>query len=290
MAVRVSELLRDGQTPGRIRRMPTPYWGIRDDRLPVGLEERCRAFLPRIGTACFSHVTAARLWGLPLPWRVERDDRLHVAFPAGHRAPRATGVVGHELAFRPGDTAQSGGLPLTSPARTWRDLAGVLATADLVALGDAILRRSPFSATGLDAQSRIVGVRGRRRMLEALPLLDARAESPQESLLRVALIRSGMPALEVNPVLRDSHGRFVARVDLKFVDFPVVVEFDGDIHRSDPATWRRDVERHADIQDLGLDLVRVLGDDSPRFVGAVARVSRRLIRHGWTPSRTHSSR
>src|SRR5215207_5217936 len=43
----------------------------------------------------FSHATAARLWGIPLPTAVERRTELHVSVPAGSACPASRGVAGH---------------------------------------------------------------------------------------------------------------------------------------------------------------------------------------------------
>lgn len=289
MSVRVKELLEVGVTPGRVRRMLAPYWGLREHaKMPDDIFSRCEAFKPRLGAACYSHATAAMLWGLPLPLRIRQDPRLHVAFARGHRAPRAAGVVGHELNFT--DRVFITGLPATTPDRTWRDLGTMLDVPHLVAAGDALLRSGMARVTDLDRQSASRGIRSREKLRTALLLLDPRSESPQESLLRVALVRAGLPELLVNHDLRDEGGAFVARVDLRFRDYPVVVEFDGDGHRTDRAQWIRDVGRHSAIQDLGLDLVRALGDDSPSFPEAIDRTRARLLRHGWTPRHTRPSR
>ncbi len=53
--------------------------------------------------------------------------------------PRRVNVAGHLLTFLPEETAEHDGVKLTSPARTWLDLASVLKLEDLVAAGDSLV-------------------------------------------------------------------------------------------------------------------------------------------------------
>lgn len=284
-SLRVRDALLAGFAPGEVRRrLAAPFWGIRAPEISFDLATRCAQFSPRRGAAVYSHTTAARLLGLPVPLEWELDLRLHVAFSRGHRAPFARDVIGHELALRPGDVVEHSGLLVTDPARTMRDLARMLTLPDLVAVGDAVLRQYPGSASRLALHAQVRGFRGRARFVEALALLDARAESPKESQLRVALVGAALPNLAVNVPLFDARGAFVARPDLKFVDYPVILEYEGDGHRTDKAQWRRDLERIASMEDLGNDVIRVSGNDAPLFTGAVARARTRLRHHGWRPS------
>lgn len=89
-----------------------------------------------------------------------------------------------------------------------------------------------------------------------------------------------MPRL-LNVDLFDRRGDFLARADLRFRGFAVVSEYDGAGHLTDPAQWRRDVERYSLREDADLAVVRALADDAPLFPRAVARCRRALIRAGW---------
>jgi len=63
----------------------------------------------------------------------------------------------------------------------------------------------------------------------------------------------------------------VARVDLKFRDFPIAPEYDGDQHRTNSRQWRRDVSRLADLAEVGITVVRATADDLPDFRKLVSR-------------------
>ena len=137
-------------------------------------------------------------------------------------------------------------MPVSGPERTWLDLASLLTLRELVAAGDFLVRRgAPLTTIDVlrDAFARYPGRPGRPLIRAALPLLDAGAESPRESWLRIMLIEAGFPAFETNQNIVDENGNFVARVDLVSRRHRIVVEYEGDHHRSDPVQWQRDVAR-----------------------------------------------
>jgi hypothetical protein len=285
-AFTVREALRSGYTRHEVDRiLPKPFWGIRAEQESLSTEGRCRQFLCRLPEGAFySHTTAALLWGVTLPPWHEHDMRLHVSVPAGHRAVDAKQIIGHEVALSPSEHTTVNGLPVSAPTRVWRELGQLLSLADLVAVGDELLRRNrPLcSLSALRTASYSRGYRGKRNVMAALLMLDGRAESRPESLMRVALHTAGLPRMIVNEDVRRTDGSFLARPDIRFADYPVVVEYDGDGHRTDSAQWRRDVARLGDLADAGLEVVRATADDLPDFRRLVARTRSRLRMHGWS--------
>ncbi|MFC0682417.1 hypothetical protein ACFFGH_31695 [Lysobacter korlensis] len=256
-----------GSTSDRLRAadLSRPFWGVRTARPAESTADRCRALALRLpAEGCFSHSTAAILFGAPLPSRLEGAPGLHVTVPRGQRAMDAAGVVGHQLTLSDSDVGTVLGLPVTKPARTWCDLASLLSLAELVAVGDHLLGRGAplVSRHELAAASvRYASSRGARTRRAALPLLSARAESPAESRLRVLLVTAGYADLVVNEPVYDKAGRFLARPDLRFRHVPVILEYEGDHHRSDKAQWRKDIARVERLQSHGWHVVRVTADD-----------------------------
>ncbi|HEV7185560.1 MAG TPA: hypothetical protein VGN33_13785 [Leifsonia sp.] len=262
----------------------TPVRGVRESvHSEPDLWSRCLALSDRIPEGgAFSHGTAAALLDLPVPSNLARADRLHLAVPPPRRASRASGIVGHQLALAGADVVELGRIRVTSPRRTWADLAAHLELGELVALGDAIVHwRSPrASIPELAAEAaRLSGRPGAGTARAAAGLLHERSESPQESHLRVALVRAGFPRLQVNVDLRDTDGRFVARPDLRFPDYGVIVEYEGDHHRTDRAQWRRDLSRTAELQALGETVIRIASTGAP----TLRLIRRTLLRAGWSP-------
>lgn len=255
------------------------------------LRVRCAAVLSVWPSACLSHWTALSLLGLPSP-RAD-DGRIHVTVRAGGSRPRLAGVVAHQAAWLPVlPLAVDGAAPLqlTGAVRSWCDAAAVSSStvlgrgatrpdlADVVAAGDVLRgRRSSFGRDVGIVLSRRPGGRGTRTVRTALALLDARAESPPESRLRVVLARAGLPPEAVQHVVRRRDGSLVARTDLAWPDRRLAVEFDGDHHR-DRAQWRHDLARREALELEGWAVVVVTAAElfaDPDAV--VARVRRRLI-------------
>ena len=234
--------------------------------------------------AAFSHGTAARLLGVPLPFRLEREPRIHIAVRPPRRAPRVDGIVGHQLDLGSDHIVRRCSFPVTSPERTWCDLAVVLSARELVAVGDFLIARNR-PLTSRDRLGAIVrqwsGRRGAAKLVAALGLLSERAESPPESILRVMLVEAGLPRLDVNLDLRDGSGAFLARPDLRFPDYRLIVEYEGDGHRADRQQWRSDFGRTARLQVFGEEVLRVGAADLRDEAALLAVVRALLIRRGW---------
>ena len=59
-----------------------------------------------------------------------------------------------------------------------------------------------------------------------------------------------------------------------FKDF--LMKYEGDIHRVDQATWRKDIRRRERVEDLGWRMVRVTADDVARPAELIRRLRRLL--------------
>jgi hypothetical protein len=211
----------------------------------------------------FSHVTAALLLGMPVPWAAERDSRIHVSVPSPEPAPHAQGIRGHRVVLEPADVITSHGLRCTSPERTWCDLAADLSLADLVAAGDHLIHhRLPLTTTAKLAArvSRLGPARGIRALRLALPMLNDRAESPQESRLRVLLELGGLPAPQINHTLVQTETGWEARPDFTYAAQRLVIEYQGDYHRS-RAQWRKDMTRRSRLEARGWYVMEINADD-----------------------------
>ncbi|MCS5716680.1 hypothetical protein N1027_00845 [Herbiconiux sp. CPCC 205763] len=264
----VAEARANGVGERRLRAgdLRTPFPGIRvaADTSPLDFVARCRALVARLPPgAAISHASAAALHRLPVPSRV-RSERIHALVPPPHRAIRMRGVIGHECPLGADELTDVGGIPVTSVVRTWLDLAGELTASELVATGDHIIHHElPLASRAQLAQA--VGTRTSRRgiraLRRALELLDDRAESPRESLLRVLLIEAGFPPPRTQVEVFTAHGHFVARVDLAYPERRIAIEYEGDHHRTDKAQWRKDIIRMRRLHALGWTVIRVTQAD-----------------------------
>lgn len=212
------------------------------------------------GEQFFSHTTAARIHGMPLPARFEREEVVHLASPTGASRMRRPGVIGHRLKSAVVDVD---GMRVEARADTFVHLATLLSLEELVAIGDwlvATKRRDPLSVEELmDALRRYDGARGLHRARRALALVRVGSESPRESLLRLLII-GALPEPMLQHEVFDPSGTFVGRLDLSWPRLKVAVEYDGD-HHSEPAQQERDRIRRAKLGALGWHLIVVTKDD-----------------------------
>jgi hypothetical protein len=265
-----------------------PHWGVRTlAAVDVTLGNRCRLLtLALPAHAFFSGGTAAALIGIPVPQRYESARAtLEVAVAAPARAIRRQGVRGRRLQISDTDVTTWRGIRLTTPARTWCDLASLLTLGELVAAGDYLIfhERPIVTRTQLAAAiEHHPGRRWRGKLKQALELLSDRSESPRESILRVIVVTHGFPAPLVNVSIYDEHGRFVARVDLLFADYREIFEYQGDHHRTDIRQWRRDISRKAEVESLDYHITEISADDLTNVNHLIRRLERNLKRRGWT--------
>ena len=199
------------------------------------------------------------LWGLQIPLQ-RGDRRIHLTVAPGSAVRARADRVIHRSPLYPGDVVRHESFARTSPARTWSDLAGVLQPGALLAVTDQLLARG-CSVEELDRQlARRPRGRGVARARSVLPVADARAESPMESLLRWLVHVDGLPAPDLQHVVRTAGGRFVGKADLAWPDHKVLVEFDGDVHR-DRKVFVNDLRRQNQLIAEGWIVLRFSSAD-----------------------------
>ncbi|WP_284232300.1 endonuclease domain-containing protein [Arenivirga flava] len=253
-------------------RIPTALDASAEDRAaPLSSERRW-----------FSHLSAARIWGCPLPPHV--DLRAHLS--AHRRAPRVAGVVGHKAPPHAAPVRRRG-LPVSDPITTWLQLAVVLPFDELVACGDHLVHRPRYPNRAdprpyVDREALVAAAaeyRGRGAIMAraAAAAVRSHAASRPETLIRLLLERSGLPIPELNADVYDADGNWIAYCDLVFRDAKVAVEYDGDQHRTDRRQYERDRQRLDALADAGWNVIHVRADalfNHPASV--VARVRRAL--------------
>ncbi|BBX46171.1 hypothetical protein MCOO_21860 [Mycobacterium cookii] len=183
------------------------------------------------------------------------------------------GIIVRSERFQADEVASIAGISVATPARVAYDLARHLPRTEAVAHLDALA-----GATGLTAREamhlidRYPGARGNKRARQVLDLMDAGAESPRESWLRLVVVDAGLP----RPVtqIRVTDGQLVAYLDMGWRDKLVALEYDGDQHRTDRRQYVKDIRRAEMFERLGWHVIKVIKEDRPRDV--VARVSRAL--------------
>lgn len=281
----VAEALRRGVRPDRLRRrdLRADFHGVRRPRhLPDTLETRCRAYATRLRPGqFFSHVTAAQLWGMRMPWWSEREP-LHVTTVRPARTPRTRGVVGHHTDGPSPDLVMHRGFIVPRPADVWRMLASQLSVDELIVAGDGLVcRRDPLAtmaqlrrAVALNA-----GRRGNLSLRAAFEQVRPRTDSQRETTLRLLIVRGGLPEPEVNGRLTPD-GERERLGDLVFRLWHVVLEYEGIHHQQSREAYLDDIDRFGELSPIWR-FVRVTKEHSPEQI--LRRTTAALRAAGWCP-------
>jgi hypothetical protein len=151
-----------------------------------------------------------------------------------------------------------GEVTATTPARTAFDLACRNPTAKAVAMIDALARTTRLNVEDVQfLAERYKGHRNIRRARHALTLVDAGAESPRETWLRLLVIEAGYPRPQTQIPVYGEYGELVAVVDMGWEDVKIALEYEGEHHRISRAQFQRDIERYEALAELGWIAIRV---------------------------------
>lgn len=207
----------------------------RDTYLPRSHASDLRTRLPAVlmtapTGSVVSHQTAAALWRVEIPSE-PTDQLVHLTVPVGSRARDRRDRSLHRSVVLPEDVERWSGLPVTTPARTWRDLAAVLGAPALLAVTDQLVDVLSSPAELAAALARRPRGRGAARAREVLAVADPRVDSPMESVLRWLLHEAGLPRPALQHQVHDDRGHQIGFGDLAWPDRKVLVEFDGEVHR-----------------------------------------------------------
>lgn len=194
----------------------------------------------------------------------------------GNRRP-PQGIQTWSDRFADDEVQTVNGVVVTTPGRTALDIACHCPFDSAVAAIDALARATKLELAHVEALAeRYRGRRGIRSALEVLDLVDPGAESPQETRVRLLLIRAGFPRPETQLPVYDEFGQLVAQLDMGWRDVMVGVDYEGKHHWKTPQQIRRDIRRHEVVTELGWIDLRVTAEDSDgAIIGRVARARAR---------------
>ncbi|OUZ08566.1 hypothetical protein BHE97_12870 [Aeromicrobium sp. PE09-221] len=205
--------------------------------------------------AVISHYTALALWGLDVP----SDGRIHVSTRTNWDSEQAR-IASHR---RQGSIAsrERHGLPVTSPERTFVDLATKLSWPWLVVTGDWLITQRFTTLQRLVEYADDRHLSGVRRARRALRWVREGAESPRESWVRLLLVTARFPEPELQVRVLDGDGHFIARVDMAYVRWQVAVEYDGYWHERSARQRERDRDRRECLERLGWTVIVIYDTD-----------------------------
>jgi hypothetical protein len=200
------------------------------------------------------------------------------------RYSSAKGIVVRNGVLADDEVTMRGRIPCTTPARTAYDI-GRFTTADQSIIRiDALLNATGCPVDDVVAiAARYPSARGIRRLRPALDLVDGGAESPQETRLRLILVRGGLPRPVTQIPVANEFGRVVRRIDMGWPEWKVGVEYDGEQHFEGAADYEADIDRLDFLAAMGWLIVRVSSGHMKFPPDIVARAVRALTTRGWPP-------
>ncbi len=189
------------------------------------------------------------------------------------RKPPA-GVSTRIETLHPDEIEMRCGLAVTTVDRTAFDLARRGPVGRAVERLDALAAARDFKADDVLAVGRRhPHVRGLRRVPRILGMVDAGAQSPKETWLRLLLIDAGFPPPQTQIPVPGPDGYPRYFLDMGWPELMVAVEYDGEQHRVDRDIYRNDLSRSEYIAQCGWTRIRVIaGDQRPGIVHRVRRV------------------
>ena len=259
---------------------------------PLDLLAKCAALAVALGREpTFTHLTAALLWPVPLPI-FDPEPSLHIGVRPPAFPPQRNGLQAHKLLDRHARAVTRHERQIVDPATMFCQLGTLLALEDLVAVGDAMIHAPkyphPFDdrpwLTHEELTERVEMFRGRGKVAvrRAVGLIRRGVESRMETLVRLAIVDAGLPEPEVNIEILDPAGKKLGRADLVYRRHRVIVEYDGDQHRTDTRQFDTDVQRLERFAAHGWTVVRITkrafyGDRAACMV----RIEHALVTAGW---------
>jgi very-short-patch-repair endonuclease len=265
----------------RMHRLHLGVYAVGHTRLRA--QGRWMAAVLACGTgAVLSHTEAAALHDL----RQIPSGRINVTAPSRHNLP---GIRAHYVrAIDPQDATIVDGIPATTLARTYLDMAVLLSHGRLIDLLEASQRQNKLDVSAIDAViARNSGRHGIRPLRRAVAELDDDApllQSPREREFRDLVRAHSLPAPQYNVYVEGE------LVDAVWFDHRLIVEVDGwGFHRS-KRSFAADRRRDRMLVRAGWRVVRFTGDDVHDRPDAVAAEVSELLRDGPWPRPARSGR
>ena len=229
--------------------------------------------------AVFAGLTAVVLWGGAE--FATAADPVEVVRPTSTRWQPGPGVTVRNACLDGGVVTDRTGWRRTSRVRTAVDLIRRSHLDDGVVLLDRLVnaRIVPLEPVGT-AVAAHPRCRGRKRAREVVALADGLAESPQETRLRLTLLRGGLPPPTAQHRVFDAQG-FIARLDLAYPELKTAIEYDGAWH-GERGQLRPDRERLNRLTAAGWIVLHLTAADLHN--------PRRVVAQVWATERRQISR
>ena len=218
-----------------------------------------------------SHESAAYLHSIGL---LSTPEAATLTCPPGRGWSASPGVRLHAMTLPAEQVTTMARLPVTTPARTVVDLARTLSFKAGVVTADSALYRKLVTKAELTAVlATCARWRGARGAAAVIDFADARAESPLESIARIAFKDCGLPPPELQVWLGGTDEP-IGRVDFYWRQYRTIAEVDGAIKYADPQRARAQLRRDSMLRDDGFEVVHFTWQQitqAPELVAASIR-------------------
>ena len=265
---------------------------LRDGHQLLGLAGAVAAVGPG---AVVSHESAAYLHSIDLLARTNHAASL--TYPSRRGGMARAGVQLHTATVPAEQVTTVVGLRVTTPARTVVDLARTLEYRAGVVTADSALHRKLVTKPDLQAVLATCSRwRGARRAATVIDFADARAESPLESIARVAFRDCGLPPPELQVWLGGTTEP-IGRVDFYWRTYRTIAEVDGALKYQGPdgpSRASQQLRRDMLLREDGYEVVHFTWDQinhTPQQVAASIRAAfQRGARNATRPARRSLAR
>src|SRR5688500_9540701 len=103
--------------------------------------------------------------------------------------------------------------------------------------------------------------RGAKQARRAARYVRDGVDSAMESRLRMLLVLAGLPAPQVNSIVRHPDGSWRMRFDLCYPALKLIIGYDGRQHARNSAQWQRNLKRREELDALGWRIIVVTAAD-----------------------------
>lgn len=189
------------------------------------------------------------------------------------------GVHRHLASLPESHVTRKFGLPVTTPARTVVDLARTGTFAEGVVAADSALYRGLVAPLELRIVASECPSRGSVQAVRVVEFASGLAESPLESLARVAFDDQGLPPPELQVSIVGDKG-FIGRVDFYWKQYRKIAEVDGALKYADPDRARKQLWRDKALRQAGYEVVHFDWREITQHPEGVAGTLRETFRRG----------
>jgi hypothetical protein len=173
------------------------------------------------------------------------------------------------------------GVPVLDPERSFVDSATLLDVRHLVRAGDALVRQGHTTCERLLDFVRRSHLDGVVRARVAAGFVRERVDSFRETDVRLLIVLAGLPEPEVNVNVTADDGSWLARGDLVYHAYRLVVEHDGWHHERNADQRQKDHYRRERLEAAGWTLIVITTADFRHPISIVARIHEALVRRGY---------